>query len=422
MRHDDATNDSEDDRLRTKDPFEDSGYVANPFAEADDELCINDWYGYNMPQEAIKEHLFQDNRDGCFIITNSSTEGIPYILSIFVRRLTSEKMRLFDAKQPRDVACGTTTSNYIIKHNTILEHPKILHYPVRRNFAGRIYIIERRSFGSLKELIEYHQQYQDILPARLKLPRTLAHYEINPSRVKLKEKLGSGVFKATYRVAFEKATIIAVRMLPDHLSSDDFFQEAKMMMKLHHPNLLQFIGVCSRGSQSMILTEYIPHMTLASYLRLSCNKNKDPRFLLNLCAQVCSTMSYLAMRRCIHRNLAAENCFIENGNVVKIAHVGRKRKSIVNKYTLFGDKKKHFAWLSLEVLEQSRFSHESDVWAFGILMWEVFAFGKHPYGSLDCDAVIDFLQTGNRLDRPDNCPLEVYDMMQLCWDSVERKK
>lgn len=61
-------------------------------------------------------------------------------------------------------------------------------------------------------------------------PNFLAHYEINPSRVKLKEKLGSGVFKATYRVAFEKATIIAVRMLPDHLSSDDFFQEAKMMM------------------------------------------------------------------------------------------------------------------------------------------------------------------------------------------------
>ncbi|XP_047989990.1 uncharacterized protein LOC125229234 isoform X3 [Leguminivora glycinivorella] len=140
--------------------------------------------------------------------------------------------------------------------------------------------------------------------------------------------------------------------------------------------------------------------------------------LLDMCIQVCKGMAYLERHNYIHRDLAARNCLVGDENVVKVADFGLARYVLDDQYTSSGGTKFPIKWAPPEVLNYTRFSSKSDVWAFGVLMWEVFTCGQVPYGRMKNTQVVEMVQRGHLLEKPDGCSPVIYNVMRACWRGV----
>ncbi|KAI5641133.1 protein tyrosine kinase domain-containing protein [Phthorimaea operculella] len=226
----------------------------------------------------------------------------------------------------------------------------------------------------------------------------------------------------------------AVKMMKEGtMSEDDFIDEAKVMTKLQHQNLVQLYGVCSKHRPIYIVTEYMRHGSLLKYLQRHRNPpdTLGPSILLDMCIQVCKGMAYLERHNYIHRDLAARNCLVGDENVVKVADFGLARYVLDDQYTSSGgtkfpikwappevlnytrfSSKSDFPikWAPPEVLNYTRFSSKSDVWAFGVLMWEVFTCGKVPYPRMKNSDVVEMVQRGQVLEKPKGCNNEIYNV------------
>ncbi|KAJ4429317.1 Tyrosine-protein kinase Btk29A, partial [Periplaneta americana] len=244
-------------------------------------------------------------------------------------------------------------------------------------------------------------------------------WEIDPQELMLHEELGSGQFGVVRRGKWRGSIDVAVKMMKEGtMSEDDFIEEAKVMTKLQHQNLVQLYGVCSKHRPIYIVTEYMRHGSLLNYLRRhETTLGGNVGMLLDMCIQVCKGMAYLERHNYIHRDLAARNCLVGSENVVKVADFGLARYVLDDQYTSSGGTKFPIKWAPPEVLNYTRFSSKSDVWAYGVLMWEVFTCGKMPYGRLKNTEVVDRVQRGIVLERPKACFKDVYEVniyVSLC--------
>ncbi|KNC30365.1 Tyrosine-protein kinase Btk29A [Lucilia cuprina] len=242
-------------------------------------------------------------------------------------------------------------------------------------------------------------------------------WEIHPMELMLTEELGSGQFGVVRRGKWRGSIDTAVKMMKEGtMSEDDFIEEAKVMTKLQHPNLVQLYGVCSKHRPIYIVTEYMKHGSLLNYLRRhETTLIGNMGLLLDMCIQVSKGMAYLERHNYIHRDLAARNCLVGSENVVKVADFGLARYVLDDQYTSSGGTKFPIKWAPPEVLNYTRFSSKSDVWAYGVLMWEVFTCGKMPYGRLKNTEVVERVQRGIILEKPKSCAKEIYDVMKKCW-------
>jgi len=180
--------------------------------------------------------------------------------------------------------------------------------------------------------------------------------------------------------------------------------------------LVQLYGVCTKHRPIFIVTEYLKHGSLLSFLRKhETTLTGNYGMLLDTCIQVCKGMAYLERHNYIHRDLAARNCLVGTENTVKVADFGLARYVLDDEYTSSGGAKFPIKWAPPEVLHYTRFSSKSDVWAYGVLMWEVFTCGKMPYGRLKNAEVVERVQRGIILERPPRCPEKIYAVMQMCW-------
>lgn len=127
-------------------------------------------------------------------------------------------------------------------------------------------------------------------------------------------------------------------------------------------------------------------------------------------------MSYLETRNYIHRDLAARNCLVGDNNLVKVADFGLARLMRDDTYTAHAGAKFPIKWTAPEGLAYNKFSTKSDVWAFGVLLWEIATYGMSPYPGIDLTDVFHKLESGYRMERPNGCPPEVYDLMRQCWN------
>lgn len=287
-----------------------------------------------------------------------------------------------------------------------------------------------------------------------KLPNNTAYHEtgalLNPVLEKLEyprnniiymRDLGQGAFGRVFQarapglMSGEEMTICAVKMLKDDASQDlqvDFEREACLLAEFDHPNIVKLLGVCAIGRPMCLLFEFMSRGDLNEFLR-SCSPYNilQPRLdmkllsarmdlglgdLITISQQIACGMVYLSERKFVHRDLATRNCLIDDSMTVKIADFGLSHKIYLQDYYK-GDEHDAIAirWMPLESILYNKYTLESDVWAFGVCLWEIFSFALQPYFGQTHEEVVKFIKEGNMLQCPENTPLGVYNIMRMCW-------
>ncbi|KAK2141824.1 hypothetical protein LSH36_1035g01017 [Paralvinella palmiformis] len=367
--------------------------------EGEEDLEEYDWYYPNTSRVKSEEILNKEKKEGCFLVRESSTSGM-YTLSIYATE--------------RDVG--------IVKH-----------YHIKRKGNGDYYLTEKHAHRTVPMLIHYHKHNCAGLIVRLRSSPAagrndispaipgLGHdrYEIDRSELQMLQELGAGVFGTVKLALYRNTQKVAVKMMKEGtMSEDDFIDEAKTMKELQHNNLVRLFGVSTKERPLYIITEYMSQGSLLTYLKRHKRRLLDKSTkLIDMCHQVSQGMAYLESKSFIHRDLAARNCLVGENDVCKVGDFGLARFVLDDEYTSSHGTKFPIRWAPPEVLSYTRFSSKSDVWSYGVLMWEVFSGGSMPYGQMrNQDIVTEVCQQNKRLERPQKCPEPVYDLMQECWN------
>ncbi|XP_023221875.1 epidermal growth factor receptor-like isoform X2 [Centruroides sculpturatus] len=234
--------------------------------------------------------------------------------------------------------------------------------------------------------------------------------------------LGYGAFGTVHKGVWvpegENVKIpVAIKVLREGTcpnTNKEFLEEAYIMASVDHPNLLKLLAVCM-ASQLMLVTQLMPLGCLLDYVRNNKDKTGS-KPLLNWCAQIARGMAYLEERRMVHRDLALRNVLLQTPGCVKITDFGLAKLLDINEdeYKAAGGKMP-IKWLALECIQHRIFTHKSDVWAFGVTVWELLTYGGRPYENISAREVPDLLEKGERLPQPPICTIDVYMIMIKCW-------
>ncbi|XP_023931648.1 hepatocyte growth factor receptor-like [Lingula anatina] len=198
---------------------------------------------------------------------------------------------------------------------------------------------------------------------------------------------------------------------------DEFFTEAALMTSFRHDHVLALLGICFEvDGNPLIVLPYMANGDLKTYLEDSTNAPTELQ-LLQFGLDVAWGMEYLAENKFVHRDLAARNCMLDDQLRAKVADFGLTRDVYTTEYYSSGDKqaKLPVKWMAPESMERDVYTFSSDVWSYGVLLWELFTRGKVPYPGVDEWDVLEFLKLGRRLGRPEYCPQHVYQLMLKCW-------
>ncbi|CAL4166235.1 unnamed protein product, partial [Meganyctiphanes norvegica] len=210
---------------------------------------------------------------------------------------------------------------------------------------------------------------------------------------------------------------VAVKILePGSMEPEEFLSESKVMKKLHHKHLIQLIGVCTLEEPLYIITKFMSNGTLLEYIRERKDTESPLEFQVqvDIAAQVASGMAFIEINRYIHRDLAAKNILVGENNKVKIAKSGLSILSsdVSTPATQF---KFPIRWAAPEVLSNSKFSIKSDVWAFGILMYELLTHGDIPYPDMKIEQILPRVKGGYLHPKPSGCEDYLYDIISDTW-------
>uniref|UniRef100_A0AAY4BJ07 Tyrosine-protein kinase n=1 Tax=Denticeps clupeoides TaxID=299321 RepID=A0AAY4BJ07_9TELE len=314
---------------------------------------------------------------------------------------------------------------------------RVYHYRINTASDGKLYVSSESRFNTLAELVHHHSTVADGLITTLHYPAPKRNkptiygvspnydkWEMERTDITMKHKLGGGQYGEVYEGVWKKYNLtVAVKTLKeDTMEVEEFLKEAAVMKEIKHPNLVQLLGVCTREPPFYIITEFMTHGNLLDYLR-ECNREEvNAVVLLYMATQISSAMEYLEKKNFIHRDLAARNCLVGENHLVKVADFGLSRLIIGETYTAHEGAKFPIKWTAPESLAYNKFSIKSDVWAFGVLLWEIATYGMSPYPGIDLSQVYQLLEKDYRMDRPEGCPEKVYELMRACWrwNPVER--
>ncbi|XP_048360361.1 tyrosine-protein kinase Fer-like [Sphaerodactylus townsendi] len=284
------------------------------------------------------------------------------------------------------------------------------------------------SFLSIPQLIHHHlkthQGLTERSPALLRNPVVRVKWNLSHNDVILGELLGSGNFGEVYsgRLSYDN-TPVAVKTCREHLApetKEKFLMEARILRQYRHPNIVRILGICAQKQPILIVMELVSGGDFLSFLQLEGSR-LWVRDLVRFAIQAAAGMAYLESHCCIHRDLAARNCLVGEGSTLKISDFGMSRQEENGIYSSKeGLKHIPIKWTAPEALKYGRYSTESDVWSYGILLWEIFSLGSTPYHRMSNQQVIGQVERGFRMRAPKRCPMDIYDLMLRCWDRNPR--
>uniref|UniRef100_A0A3B5LA18 receptor protein-tyrosine kinase n=1 Tax=Xiphophorus couchianus TaxID=32473 RepID=A0A3B5LA18_9TELE len=262
--------------------------------------------------------------------------------------------------------------------------------------------------------------------------------------------IGEGAFGRVFQarapglLPTEPFTMVAVKMLKEEASADmqnDFQREAALMAEFDHSNIVRLLGVCAVGKPMCLLFEYMAQGDLNEFLRRrsptqsvrtisraslsarSFSSDGEAASLtcpeqLSVSKQIAAGMAYLSERKFVHRDLATRNCLVGEEMIVKIADFGLSRNIYSADYYKANENDAiPIRWMPPESIFYNRYTTESDVWAYGVVLWEIFSHGMQPYYGMGHEEVIYYVRDGHILSCPEDCPLELYNLMRLCWST-----
>lgn len=285
--------------------------------------------------------------------------------------------------------------------------------PRRNNFA-----VTTPLFGSSRSYVDPHT-YEDPNQAIREFAR-----EIDASYITIEAIIGGGEFGDVCRGRlkippnFVQEIDVAIKTLKPGSSEKarcDFLTEASIMGQFDHPNVIYLQGVVTRSNPVMIITEYMENGSLDTFLRANDGKFQTLQ-LIGMLRGIAAGMSYLSDMNYVHRDLAARNVLVNSSLVCKIADFGLSREieNASDAYTTRGGKIP-VRWTAPEAIAFRKFTSASDVWSYGVVLWEVMSYGERPYWNWSNQDVIKSIEKGYRLPAPMDCPEALYQLMLDCW-------
>uniref|UniRef100_A0A672RWR7 Fibroblast growth factor receptor n=1 Tax=Sinocyclocheilus grahami TaxID=75366 RepID=A0A672RWR7_SINGR len=326
---------------------------------------------------------------------------------------------------------------------------KLSKFPLRRQYS-----VESNSSGkssaSLMRVARLSSSCSPMLAGvmEFELPYD-PDWEFPRENLTLGKPLGEGCFGQVMRAEAyginkenqDQVTTVAVKMLKDDATDKDLadlISEMELMKVMDkHKNIINLLGVCTQDGPLYVLVEYASKGSLREYLRARRPPGMDYTFdvtkvpeeqltfkdLVSCAYQVARGMEYLASKRCIHRDLAARNVLVTEDNVMKIADFGLARGvHQIDYYKKTTNGRLPVKWMAPEALFDRVYTHQSDVWSFGVLMWEIFTLGGSPYPGIPVEELFKLLKEGHRMDKPSNCTHELYMKMRECWHAVPTQR
>ncbi|XP_069431272.1 ephrin type-A receptor 2 isoform X2 [Ovis canadensis] len=293
-----------------------------------------------------------------------------------------------------------------------------------RQSSEDVYFSKSEQLKPLKTYVDPHT-YEDPNQAVLKFTT-----EIHPSCVTRQKVIGAGefgeVYKGTLKASGKKEVPVAIKTLKAGYTEKqrvDFLSEASIMGQFSHHNIIRLEGVVSKYKPLMIITEYMENGALDKFLR-----EKDGEFsvlqLVGMLRGVAAGMKYLANMSYVHRDLAARNILVNSNLVCKVSDFGLSRvleDDPEATYTTSGGKIP-IRWTAPEAISYRKFTSASDVWSYGIVMWEVMTYGERPYWELSNHEVMKAISDGFRLPAPMDCPSAIYQLMAQCWQQERSRR
>ncbi|GIY34753.1 tyrosine-protein kinase hopscotch [Caerostris extrusa] len=243
----------------------------------------------------------------------------------------------------------------------------------------------------------------------------------------IKGKIGEGFYgevsKAEYFNPLSlKNEIVAVKRIKAtdtmQISVNELHSEMKIMKSLCHKNIVRIIGLVEEP-ETMLVMEYVDNGSLLNHLQSFRNNPEKLEYkeLLRFALGVAEGMEYLETQNIVHRDLAARNILVGSSDSVKISDFGLAQEIKDHYYRMRTERNLPLRWYAIEAIVAQKFSHKSDVWSYGVTLWEIFSFGTNPRIDGVEDVVLhEALQRGQRLGIPPNCPSLVYSLMRRCWE------
>ncbi|KAK4291131.1 hypothetical protein Pmani_036017 [Petrolisthes manimaculis] len=372
-----------------------------------------------------------------FIAAYSSLESQDWFFGD-IPRIQAEQLLLSDLNE-----CGAflvryhhSGTSYALSSRTVISEtentPKIKHFHISISAQGMFYLGGDRGFHTLNDLIDFLSVplASDVsiylqTPCRRPLPSTGTAlpppediFEVDRDAIVLGEKIGKGSFGDVH-IGTLKDVKVAIKTLRNGtMSKEQFLEEAHIMKNLSHPNIVILEAVCTLREPFLIVIEFMPDGNLLDYLRSDDHGPLEVPHHVYIVAQVAAGMAYLEERRLMHRDLAARNVLMGPSLQCKVADFGLARICADEYYVVKEGAKFPVRWTAPEAITHQKFTIKSDVWSFGILMFEVVSAGAIPYPGMDNMDVMQFVTSGQRIGQPSECDLPLYELMLRCWEEL----
>lgn len=257
-------------------------------------------------------------------------------------------------------------------------------------------------------------------------------WEVPREKIKLLRELGQGsfgmVWEGVYYHKNGEEKPCAVKTVNEHATDrerSEFLNEASVMKAFNTHHVVQLLGVVSEGQPVLVIMELMSNGDLKTYLRshrpdVSVDPTRQPptlKRILQMAIEIADGMAYLSAKKFVHRDLAARNCMVAEDMTVKIGDFGMTRDIYETDYYRKGTKGLlPVRWMAPESLKDGVFTSHSDVWSYGVVLWEMATLASQPYQGLSNDQVLRYVIDGGVMERPENCPDRLYELMRVCWE------